>query len=55
MGAICHRKVAVDIHPVVRQQVIDVIKRRARHTFRLHLRSTGMVGLNHVFRILRLL
>ena len=53
-GPVGHRKIAVDIHLVVCQQLIDVGERRTRYTFRDHLRATGMVSLNHVLRIFRL-
>ena len=39
----------MDIEPVVREQLIDVGECRAWLTFRHHLRTTGMVGLNDIF------
>ena len=42
--------VAVDIDPVVREQLIYVDQRRTRLTLRHHLGTTGMMGLNDIFR-----
>ena len=55
MGAIGKREVSVNIDPIVREQLVDVRKRRARLTFRHHLGTTGMVGLNDIFRFVCLL
>jgi len=54
VGTIGQRKVAVDIDPVVREQLIYVDQRRTWLTFRHHLGTTGMMGLNDIFRFVGL-
>jgi hypothetical protein len=54
MGAIGQRKITVNIDPVVREQLIDVDERRSRLTFRHHLGTTGMMGLDDIFRFMGL-
>src|SRR5947209_414173 len=53
VSAVHEREIAMDVHPVIRQQGVDVGKRCARHTLRYHLRPAGMVGLDDVFQFTR--
>ena len=45
----------MEVQPVVVQQLLDMAERLMRQAFRHHLSAAGMVGLNHVFRIVGLL
>jgi len=54
MGTIGQRKVAVDIDPVVQEQLIYVDQRRTWLSFRHHLGTTGMMGPNDLFRFVGL-
>jgi hypothetical protein len=55
MGAIHERQVAVEVHPVARQQLIDMAQRQPRSALRDHLGAAGMMSLHDVFRIISLL
>jgi hypothetical protein len=55
MGAVYEPEVAVDVEPVVVQQLLDMVQRRVRQPFRQHLRAASVVGLNYTFNVVRLL